>query len=75
MYLRPAHRGNGHAKALLAFLEREAAARGCTRLLLETGVSQPEALAFYRREGFATRAPFGDYVDDPLSTVHGKDAS
>jgi putative acetyltransferase len=67
MYLRPAHRGNGLAGALLAFLAREAAARGCTRLMLETGVSQPEALAFYRREGFVPRPPFGDYIDDPQS--------
>jgi len=67
MYVRPAQRGNGLASALLAFLAREAAARGCARLMLETGVSQPEALAFYRREGFVPRRPFGHYVDDPQS--------
>jgi putative acetyltransferase len=72
MYVRPAHRGGGVAKALLAFLESEAAARGCSRLMLETGVSQPEALAFYRREGFVLRPPFGDYVDDPLSVFMEK---
>lgn len=67
MYLRPAHRGNGLASTLLAFLAREAATRGCTRLMLETGVLQPEALAFYRREGFVPRSPFGPYIDDPQS--------
>ena len=67
MYLRPGNRGGGLAAVLLAFLEGHAVARGCTRLMLETGVSQPEALAFYRREGFVRRAPFADYADDPLS--------
>ncbi|HET9045854.1 MAG TPA: GNAT family N-acetyltransferase [Casimicrobiaceae bacterium] len=72
MYLRPANRGRGLAAALLAFLEGHAAARGCTRLMLETGVRQPEALAFYRREGFAFRPPFADYADDPLSVFMEK---
>ncbi len=67
MYVRPANRGNGRARELLAFLAREAAARGCTRLMLETGVRQPEALAFYRREGFVPCRPFGPYSDDPQS--------
>ncbi|MET0204997.1 MAG: GNAT family N-acetyltransferase, partial [Casimicrobiaceae bacterium] len=67
MYIRPANRGNGRARELLAFLAREAAARGCTRLMLETGVRQPEALAFYRREGFVPCRPFGLYGDDPQS--------
>jgi putative acetyltransferase len=72
MYLRPANRGRGLAAALLAFLEGHALARGCTRLMLETGVSQPEALAFYQREGFVRRAPFADYTDDPLSVYMEK---
>ena len=72
MYLRPANRGRGLAAALLAFLEGHAAARGCTRLMLETGVRQAEALAFYRREGFAPRSPFADYADDPLSVFMEK---
>ena len=72
MYLRPSLRGTGLARTLLAFLEGEAVARGCTRLMLETGVRQPEALAFYRREGFVHRSPFGAYVDDPLSVFMEK---
>ena len=72
MYVLPSHRGKGVAPALLFFLERQAVARGCTRLMLETGVRQPEALAFYRREGFVERAPFGDYRHDPLSVFMEK---
>jgi len=67
MYVAPSWRGRGVARALLAFLEAQAAARGCARLTLETGVRQPEALAFYRREGFVACPPFGDYLDDPHS--------
>jgi len=67
MYVAPPWRGRGVARALLAFLEAQARARGCVRLTLETGVRQPEALVFYRREGFVACPPFGDYVDDPHS--------
>jgi putative acetyltransferase len=34
---------------------------------LETGIRQPEALGLYRRLGYVERAPFGAYVEDPLS--------
>jgi len=67
MYVAPPWRGRGVARALLVFLEAQAAARGCARLTLETGVRQPEALAFYRREGFVACPPFGGYADDPHS--------
>jgi putative acetyltransferase len=67
MFLQPAWRGDGRARALLAFLERAAVDRGCTLLRLETGVLQHAALAFYERAGYARREPFGDYAPDPLS--------
>ena len=72
MFVRPQHRGQGVARALLAFLEASAIAKGCTRLMLETGVSQPEALGLYERAGYVRRGPFGDYVDDPLSVFMQK---
>jgi putative acetyltransferase len=72
MFVRPQFRGRGAAKALLAFLEGETARRGCTLLMLETGVSQPEALALYARCGYARRGPFGDYGNDPLSVFMSK---
>jgi ribosomal protein S18 acetylase RimI-like enzyme len=42
-----AHRRQGHAKALLAELETEIAARGYRRIYLMTGDRQPEAEALY----------------------------
>ncbi|MDZ4360542.1 MAG: GNAT family N-acetyltransferase [Variovorax sp.] len=72
MYVRPQNRGQGVAAKVLGFLEGEATARGCTMFRLETGVSQPEALAFYARAGYVRRARFGDYPDDPLSVFMQK---
>lgn len=73
MYLRPPWRGGGRAKALLARLEAEAAARGCRVVRLETGIHQHEALAFYARAGYRRRGPFGGYGPDPLSIFMEKD--
>lgn len=72
MFVRPACRGQGLGQALLAFLETQAAAHGCRQLLLETGVSQPEALGLYQRAGYVRRGPFGSYTDDPLSVFMSK---
>lgn len=75
MFVRPANRGGGIAMRLLATLEKEAKGRACPRFVLETGVSQPEALALYARAGYAKCGPFGDYADDPLSVFMQKDAA
>ena len=73
MYTRPAARGRGVALAVLDALEEAAADLGATRLVLETGVRQPEAIALYERAGFARIPPFGEYVDSPLSVCMAKD--
>ncbi|WPH16645.1 GNAT family N-acetyltransferase [Variovorax paradoxus] len=73
MYVRPQNRGQGVATKVLGFLEAEAAVRGCAVFRLETGVRQPEALAFYARAGYARRERFGDYPDDPLSVFMQKE--
>ena len=73
MYVRPENRGQGVAAKVLGFLEGEAMARGCAMFRLETGVSQPEALSFYARAGYARRGPFGTYPDDPLSVFMQKE--
>ena len=75
MYVRPENRGQGIAGKLLAFLEAEAMDKGCAMFRLETGVSQPEALSFYARSGYARRERFGRYPDDPLSVFMQKDAA
>ena len=73
MFVRPEHRGTGVSTAILSALEAEARQRGWTRLLLETGNAQPEAIRFYEREGY-TRIPlFGDYVGSAISLCYAKE--
>jgi putative acetyltransferase len=73
MYVSPEERGRGVGRSLLAALEMEARALGIARLLLETGLRQPEAIALYGRAGFSRVAPFGEYVGSPLSVCMAKD--
>lgn len=72
MYVVPEARRLGVGRALLAALEERARALGRTRLVLETGVRQPEALALYRRAGFVETAPFGEYLESSLSVCMEK---
>ena len=65
MFVAPEHRGRGHARAVLAELERTAAAAGHRRVVLETGTRQPEAIALYNGSGYTPIAPFGTYRDSP----------
>jgi putative acetyltransferase len=67
VFVDPAARGKGIARAIMEALEREAAKLGVTRMQLETGIKQPEAIALYRKLGYAERGPFGAYKPDPLS--------
>jgi len=67
MYIRPAFRGRGLARALLDRLAAHARARGASALRLETGVHQHEAIRLYEGVGFQRIGPFGPYREDPLS--------
>ena len=67
VFVDPAARGKGVARAIMQALEREAAKLGVTRMQLETGIKQPEAIALYRKFGYAERGPFGSYQPDALS--------
>jgi GNAT superfamily N-acetyltransferase len=67
MYVVPAARRRGIARALLDHLETEARKLGATRLRLETGLHQPEALALYASAGYADAEPFGHYAGAPLA--------
>ncbi|MFH8346190.1 GNAT family N-acetyltransferase [Streptomyces sp. NPDC018045] len=54
-------RGRGLARRILAALEADARAAGRTRMVLETGVKQPEALALYASSGYRMVSKFGLY--------------
>ena len=74
MYVRPAQRGRHIGGMILRALETTALGLGCHRLVLETGTRQVEAMALYRRHGFAEIPCWGEYLDSAeTSTCLAKD--
>jgi putative acetyltransferase len=69
MYVRPQARGGKVARTILARLEEEARIRGVTRIALETGDAQKNAIRFYEREGFSRCAAFGAYATMPPRAI------
>jgi GNAT superfamily N-acetyltransferase len=72
MFTVASYRNRGVARALLAELERTAAAAGIGQLVLETGLVQPEAMALYASSGYELIDGFGHYAGAPLSRAYGK---
>ena len=72
MYVQPSARGRGFARAILAELERTALSRGRRRIVLETGLMQPEAIALYQSSGYTPVPSFGIYRCSPNSRCFGK---
>jgi len=75
MYVDGSARRRGIGHDILLAIERRARELKLTQLRLETGVRQPEAIAFYATHGFAQTGPFGDYTADPLSIFMAKPLS
>jgi GNAT superfamily N-acetyltransferase len=75
MYVRDPHRGRGFGRAMLAALERIAIERAYRVIRLETGGSQPEAIALYESAGYQTIPCYGDHVSDPRSLCFQKQLS
>ena len=48
--------------AVLRALEAAARDRGAQRVVLETGILQPDAIRFYEREGYASIPLYGPYI-------------
>ncbi|MEU5811161.1 MULTISPECIES: GNAT family N-acetyltransferase [unclassified Streptomyces] len=72
MYVIPRARGLGLARRILAELEADARAAGRTRMVLETGDKQPEAIALYLSEGYTPTEKFGYYRDYASSRCMAK---
>jgi putative acetyltransferase len=63
-------RGRAYGRNLLVFAIERCAYLGCKKVRLETGISQPEALALFEKIGFRRIGPFGSYKPDPLSLFY-----
>ncbi|KUJ70136.1 acetyltransferase [Streptomyces albus subsp. albus] len=72
MYVVRAARGRGLARRVLAELEQSARAAGRARMVLETGIKQPEAIALYASSGYAPVTKFGLYRNEPASRCMAK---
>lgn len=73
MYTTPEARGRGVARRLLAEVEWSARGYGRTRMILECGNRQPEAITLYTRSGYQRIDDFGYYRDEPDVLSFGRD--
>ncbi|MFJ6740702.1 GNAT family N-acetyltransferase [Streptomyces sp. NPDC091279] len=72
MYVTAGLRGRGLARRILAALEDDARAAGRLRMVLETGVKQPEAIALYTSSGYEPCEKFGYYRHHEASRCFAK---
>ena len=72
MFVRKPFRGKGLSRWLLAHIEDEARNMGYQRILMETGLAQPEAMALYESSGYDAIPGFGYYADAPENRCYAK---
>ncbi len=68
-------RGRGLARRMLLALEEDARTSGRTRMVLETGTEQPEAIALYASSGYTPCTKFGYYREYESSRCFAKPLS
>jgi GNAT superfamily N-acetyltransferase len=72
MFIRRPFRGRGWSRELLRLIEDEARALGFGRMLMETGLAQPEAMRLYESSGYESIPGFGHYRDEPMNRCYAK---
>jgi GNAT superfamily N-acetyltransferase len=73
MYVAPSARGWGLSRILLEAVESRARATGITRLRLETGTKQVEAIALYTNHGYRPTPPYPPFENEVASLCYAKD--
>ncbi|WP_300671661.1 GNAT family N-acetyltransferase [Soonwooa sp.] len=63
MFVLDSERGQGFASRLLKELEVWAWDLGYDKLILETGINQPEAISLYKKLGYSIIENYGQYKD------------
>ena len=72
LFVSPAARGTGLGRALVRALVEHGRAAGLRRLVLQTGVEQPEAIALYADAGYRPVAGYGIYACSAGAVFLGK---
>jgi putative acetyltransferase len=72
MYVKPTYRGRGLSKLILRQLEDYAKELNYQRLILETGLKQPEAMNLYIKFGYKPLECYGRHANDPDSRCFEK---
>ncbi|HXH33969.1 MAG TPA: GNAT family N-acetyltransferase [Plantibacter sp.] len=66
------HRGQGISKALIAAVEETARTAGASRLILQTGDRQPDAVRLYEWLGYEQIPIYSPYEVIPMSLCYSK---
>lgn len=72
MFVRRESRGRGISKLICSELEKWAVDLGYQRIILETGVRQPEAIGLYESVGFKRIDNYGEYQGNGMSVCMEK---
>lgn len=73
MFVLESERGNGFATQMLTNLESWAKDLGYQKLILETGINQPEAIALYKKLNYKIIQNYGQYENVATSICFAKD--
>lgn len=72
MLVKSEHRGSGIAQLIITELEHWAIEKGYSKMVLETGVKQPDAIRFYSKQGYIVIPNYGQYMGNKNSICMSK---
>src|SRR5690606_9942243 len=72
VFVAPEHRRKGLGRLVMDALEQGGRTAGLDRLVLETGLEQPESMAMYERLGFEPVPKYGKFASSDRQRCFGK---